>query len=480
MKKRTLGRLLAAGAALLLALTAASCSGRANPYVSRPQDGMILFQKDGRVYLTNTDGAGYTAEGSASGEMNRDVVPLASGSAYYLEEGDLWYKSYLEPAYKVAPDVRTVFYSIGSVFGVTGSGDLIRTGDGAECETVLHGIDLSGSAPFLESDNNVYVSAGGALFRLVFGGSPEKMQTVKGKITFLTGDAKAVYYAADGAIWSLGHEAVAVKKISGSGSAEPIPLSSRASFGTKLFWRNGDGKAVAYDIASGKSAVIGDAGEGASGRVLPENASAAEVFVLTDGEKSLLYDYKTGKVSALPGALWVYAADGYVYGFDREGLLVFDGNEISKGEKGRPFDLDSPEEIRALATPDGYYYLTGEKEGYRASLNYLAEGKANLVSEGVWGKDPPRAVHRYGGVSFFTGSAIYILDEETHQAELFAEHGDIRAFVPRSGGAFALYGDGLLELMIYGEKTAKTVAEGVDGIFDVLYAPERLVTYPLP
>ncbi len=456
----------------ILLLTLAACSGRANPYVSRPQDSMILFKKDGQVFLTNTDAPTFTAEGSEASRMNKDVVPLASGSAYYLEEGDLWYKSYLEPAYKVKEGVETVFYSIGSVFGVTKDGDLIRTGEGTGYETVLSGVDLSGNAPFLESENNVYVAASGALWRLVFGGGPEKMQTLGGELLFLTGDAKAIYYAADGAVWSLGHEAIAVKKISGDAPVEPIPLTSYASFTEKLFWRDGEDRLFAYDVSSKRASEIGKAGAESRGRLLPENANQVSAFVLTDGSDRLLYDFQSGKTSALPEADWVYADGEYVYGFDGEGLLVFDGEKTVPGEKGSPH--------HALATPDGYYYLTGPETGYGAELYALTGGGAKKIASGVSGEAAPAAVHRYGGVSYFTGEAIWILDEETLESELFAEHEGVRAFLPRSGGAFALYDDGLLELMIYGESNAKTVAEGVGEIGEVLYAPERLVTYPLP
>ena len=441
---------------------------------------MIFFRKEGRVYLSNTESPNYTAEGTEAGDMNRNIVPLASGSAYYLEEGALWYKSYLEPAYKMTEGVSVIFYSIGSVFGVTEKGDLIRTGDGTSYETVLTGVDLSAGEPFLESDNNVYVFASGALWRLVFGGAPEKMQTVKTGFRFLTGDEKAAYYAADGAVWSLGHEALAVKKISGSDPVSPVPLSSYASFAKKLFWRDAEGKIVSYDVASRRTETIGTAGESVSGRVLPENANETSAFVFGENGTWTLYDYGTGKTASLPAADWVYADGSFVYGFDDEGLLVFDGENVTRGEKGTPRSGDAGRQgMRALPTPDGYYYLTGPEKGYEATLYALSEGRAVKIADGVYGEKLPRAVHRYGGVSYFTGEAIWILDEETLESDLFAEHGNVVDFMPRSGGAFALYADGLLELMIYGEDNAKTVAEGVEEIFDVLYAPERLVTYPL-
>ena len=480
MKRKPSLRGAAAALLALLLLTFAACSGRSNPYVSRPQDSMILFRKEGRVYLANTESPSFTAEGTGAGEMNRDIVPLASGSAYYLEDGALWYKSYLEPAYKMTEGVSTIFYSIGSVFGVTEKGDLIRTGDGTAFETVLSGVELSLDAPFLESDNNVYVFASGALWRLVFGASPEKMQTVKAGFRFLSGDEKAVYYAADGAVWSLGHEGIAVQKISGNDPAEPVPLSSYASFAKKLFWRTGDGTVVAYDVKSRGTEKIGKAEEDVSGRVLPENANDARAFVFGNDGGWTVYDYGTGKTASLPAADWVYADGTFVYGFDREGLLVFDGEKITKGEKGTPKRDDADQRgMRALLTPDGYYYLTGPEEGYEATLYALSKGKAEKIADGVSGEKLPRAVHRYGGVSYFTGKAIWILDEETLESELFAEHENVIDFLPRSGGAFALYADGLLELMIYGESNAKTVAEGVEEICGVLYAPERLVTYPL-
>ena len=480
MRRRPSSRGAAAAVVLLLAMLLTACSGRSNPYVSRPQDSMIFFRKEGRVYLANTESPNYTAEGTEAGELNRDIVPLASGSAYYLEEGALWYKSYLEPAYRMTEDVLTIFYSIGSVFGVTKDGDLIRTGDGTSFETVLSGVDLSGDAPFLESDNNVYVFASGALWRLVFGGAPEKMQTVKSGFRFLTGDEKAVYYAADGAIWSLGHEAIMVKKISGDGLVDPVPLSAYASFARKLFWRNGEGRIIAYDVSARRTEEIGQAGDNVSGRVLPENANEVSAFVFGDGDTWTLYDYATGKVSSLPAAEWVYADGSFVYGFDQEGLLVFDGDKTERGEAGTPrYGAADERGMRALRTPDGYYYLTGPETGYGATLYALSEGKAKKISDNVYGGKLPCAVHRYGGISYFTDKAIWIMDEETLESELFAEHENTVDFLPRSGGAFALYADGLLELMIYGEANAKTVAEGVEEICGVLYAPERLVTYPV-
>ena len=52
-------------------------------------------------------------------------------------------------------------------------------------------------------------------------------------------------------------------------------------------------------------------------------------------------------------------------------------------------------------------------------------------------------------------------------------------FVPKSGGAYALFGDGRLDVMIYSETRSQTVAEGVGRIFEALYMPERLATYPI-
>ncbi|MBQ6989760.1 MAG: hypothetical protein IJN58_01770, partial [Clostridia bacterium] len=76
MKHPLLRRLAALCLAILMVLCMTSCrKTAAGPYVSRPQDSMILYQKDGQVFLTNTDSATFTAEGSESGIMFKNIVP---------------------------------------------------------------------------------------------------------------------------------------------------------------------------------------------------------------------------------------------------------------------------------------------------------------------------------------------------------------------------------------------------------------------
>ena len=464
-------RILSFFTAAALLMSFAGCESRVSPYVSRPQDSMVLYEKDGGVYLTNTDAASYTAEGSQAGRINVDIVPLASGSAYYLEDDTLYYKNYLEPAYRMTDGVRTVFYAIGSVFAVTHDGRLLRTDDNSQYEEVLAGLSLDGAAPFVECGNTIYVAAGGALYRLFYGGAPEKIKTYAGELIFLTGNAEEVYFAADGAVWKCGHKSIASKRLSGSGSVTPILPETAVSYAKKLFWTNDAGTLSVYDISSRQTIDTDLHFSAPKARLLPQGASDAEALVITDGEKHYAYFFADGKILPLEQADWVYAAEGILYGF-RDGALV-----IADGEK--VVCTDGYERTFSLVTPDGYYFLTGPEEGYQAVLWALSDGKAEKIAENVWGSHAPRAVYKYGGISYFTDKAIYIMDEETHASEEFAVCENVVDFVPKSGGAYALFGDGRLDVMIYSETRSQMVAEGVGRIFEALYMPERLTTYPI-
>jgi hypothetical protein len=247
-------------------------------------------------------------------------------------------------------------------------------------------------------------------------------------------------------------------------------MENYVSYGEKLYWTE-NGALVVYDIASGTETKPNVTLENATGRLLPVGKSLAETLAVYDGENCYLYSLETEKLSSVEKADWAYAKDGVTYGF-RDGKLLChkDGAVTEAG------DYDP---TQTLATPDGYYFLTGVTEGYEATLWLLKDGAAQKVADGVYGAKPPRAVYKYGGISYFTATQIFIMDEETLESEEFAKRENTVDFVPRSGGAFGLYADGRLELMAYGVDVGETVSEGVTLVYDFLYSPERLVTYPL-
>ena len=474
MKHSSLRRLTVLCLALLMVFCMTSCrETAAGPYVSRPQDSMILYQKEGQVFLTNTDSATFTAEGSESGIMYKNIVPLASGSAFYLEGDVLYYKSYLEPQQKMLSGVSSIYYSLGSVFVCTQDGRLLRTEDSAQYEEVMSGVDFdSENPPYVEIESYVYLFAKGNLYRMAYGGAPEKvMEKIEpASFRFLNADEEGVYFAANGNICFQGHEAIRVKTLSGGDEAIPLALENEVSYGEKLYWTE-NGTLVVYDIDSGKETKLDVTLENAVGRLLPVGKSLAKALAIYDGDNCYLYSLKSNEVTKAESADWIYAEDDMVYGFQ-------DGKLLCRKE-GTTTQVGDYAPTQTLATPDGYYFLTGETEGYEATLWLLKDGQANKVADGVYGAKPPRAVYKYGGISYFTASQIFIMDEETLESEEFAKRETPVDFIPRSGGAFGLYADGRLELMAYGVDIGETVSEGVTMVYDFLYMPERLVTYPL-
>lgn len=474
MKHKLLCRPAVIGLALVMVFGMTSChKTAAGPYVSRPQDSMILYQKEDRVYLTNTDSPTFTAEGSESGEMHKNIVPLASGSAFYLEGDVLYYKSYLEPEQKMLSGVKSIYYSLGSVFIVTGDGRLLRTEDSAEYETVMENVDFDPqNPPYLEIGGNAYLFAEGRLYRMVYGGKPEKVMDGidSASFRFLNADGEGVYFAANGSICFQGHESVRIKTLSGKEKATPLILEKPVSYGEKLYWTENDALVV-FDIASGKAEKTELKLQNATGRLLPQGKSLAEALVICDGEKSYLYSLQSGKWNPVEAADWIYAEGDAIYGFMNGKLLCH--------QQGTTTEVGNYTPTQTLATPDGYYFLTGEGDGYQATLWYLGDGAAHQIKTGVYGAMPPRAVYKYGGISYFTENEIFIMDEETMESELFAKREKTVDFIPRSGGAFGLYADGRLELMAYGTEVGETVSEGVSLVYDFLYSPERLTTYPL-
>lgn len=465
--KRALTFLMTVG----MLLTVTACEDRTGPYVSRPQDSMLIYQKEDGAYLTNTDGAAYTAAGKEGGLINYSIVPLASGSVYYIEDGTLYYKSYLEPAYKMTDGIEAVFYSLGSVFALTQKGELLRTDDQTGYEVVLKDV---GSQGFCECANTVYVVSGTTLYRLFFGGAPEKMQIFKEIPVFLTGNGEDIYFAADGAVWKCGHKAVAPKRVSGKQTVTSIVPEHPVSYAEKLFWQEESGELFVYNVEKGKTESAGwNPGEVLiMGKLLPENTSDAEALILTtDQGENFAYLFDEEEIVPIPEAYWCYADGEYLYGITEEGMLIYDGENEKVTEMTTPHSM--------LATPYGYYFLTGETEGYQATLWALHGGEAEKIAENVFGSRGPNAVYKYGGISYFTDKAIYIMDEETRVSEVFAECEGVVDFIPRAGGAYALFEDGRLDVMIYGDELSETVDEGVTHLFpDDYNMPERLTTYP--
>lgn len=474
MKHSLFRRLTVLCLVILMVFGMTSCrETAAGPYVSRPQDSMILYQKDGQVFLTNTDSATFTAEGSESGIMFKNIVPLASGSAFFLEGDVLYYKSYLEPEQKMLSGVSSIYYSLGSVFVCTKDGRLLRTEDSAQYEEVMTGVNFDPeNPPYVEIESYAYLFAKGNLYRMAYGGAPEKvMEKIEpASFRFLNADGEGVYFAANGAICFQGHEAIRVKTLSGKAEATPLDMESYVSYGEKLYWTE-NGVLVAYDIASGKETKLDVTLGNATGRLLPVGKSLAQALAIYDGDNCYLYSLESNEATQVESADWVYAKDGMVYGFQEGKLLCHkDGTTVQVGDYAP---------TQTLATPDGYYFLTGATEGYEATLWLLKDGAAHKVADGVYGAKPPRAVYKYGGISYFTATQIFIMDEETLESEEFAKREKPVDFIPRSGGAFGLYADGRLELMAYGVDIGETVSEGVSSVYDFLYSPERLVTYPL-
>lgn len=468
--KRALTFLMTAG----MLLTVTACEDRTGPYVSRPQDSMLIYHKEDGAYLTNTDGAAFTAAGKEGGLINYAIVPLASGSVYYIEDGTLYYKSYLEPAYKMTDGIEAVFYSLGSVFALTQKGELLRTDDQTGYEVVLKDV---GSQGFCECANTVYVVSGTTLYRLFFGGAPEKMQTYEKAPVFLSGNSEEIFFAADGAVWKCGHKAVSPRCISGKETVAPVVPERRVSYAEKLFWQDESGEVYAYEVKSGKAEKIGlklayvPFGEAyRQAKLLPEGISDTEAMVFEADEGFFAYLFDQNKVVSLSDCYWAYAEKDCLYGFSEEGLVIFDGKEENL--------VDGLALHNAVTTPNGYYFMTYNEDMTKGTLRALHDGEAEVISEDIPFSCTPHAVYKYGGISYFTDEAIYIMDEETRVSEVFAECEGVVDFVPVSGGAYTLFETGLLDVMIYGEKLSETVSEDVTGIDWQVYMPERLFIYP--
>jgi len=469
--KKTMTRITALIGLLTLLCCMASCqSDLAGPYVSAPQDSMLIFIKDGKTWLSNMTSNACTEVGEQGDYMNKTAVAMASGSAYFIRDGALYYKSYMELEQKVRDNVTSVFYAVGSVFALTGDGVLIRTGEDYSHEEVLTGITQGAeNPPFLECDSNAYVAAEGGVYRLLMGDNPSLILKCEGEVTFLTVDEKSVYFAADGAVWRMKHKGLKPEKLS-EGKVTPLKLDGRTSYRSEIYWVTEEGELVAYSTENQKTATLMTGLSDPQGRLLPQGASRVEALTLTDGGKTYACLLSDHKIVSLPEADWVYAVDGVLYGF-AEGKLL-------RAEKGQLTEEESAPH-HTLSTPDGYYYLTGSEEGYEADLWYLDAAGAHRAAEKVCGSASPRAVYKYGGVSYYTADSIYLMDEETHQSDLFASCTDVADFVPRKGGALLLLKNGDLELMTYSDSRSTTLAQGVEAVADFLYCPERLRTYPL-
>jgi len=470
MKKAIIRIMALIGLSALLFGLASCQADLSGPYVSAPQDSMLFFVKDGKTWLSNVTSNACTEVGEQGDFMNRTAVAMASGSAYYIQDGILYYKSYMEPVQKVKENVTSVFYAVGSVFALTGDGSLIRTGEDYSYEDVISGVTQGAdNPPFLECESNVYVAAAGGVYRLMMGDNPSLILECQGEVTFLTSSDEAVWFAADGAVWRMKHKGLKPERISEDG-VTPLSLESRTSYRTTLFWMTGEGELMAYDTEKNQAEAVIIGLSSPTGRLLPQYASRVEVLTVTDGDHTYAYMLSDGSVRELPAADWVYTADDVLYGFADGKLIRAELDNIT--EKAM-----NPH--HTLATPDGYYFLTGEEEGFEADLWYLDAEGAQKAAEKVCATAAPRAVYKYGGVSYYTADSIYLMDEETHESDLFAECENVADFVPRKGGALLLLENGNLELMTYSDNRSVTLAEGVESVADFLYRPERLLTYPL-